>query len=310
MDVGVAPSATTIGFLGAGKVGLVLARHAVAAGFRVLVASSRPPERMSLTVGVLAPGAQAVTAEQAAAEADIVVLAAPLGKFMTLPSASIGDALVIDAMNYWWEVDGAHPELNDPLTSSSETVRDGLGLNRYVKAFNHLGYHDLDSRSRNDGGPGRVAIALAGDDRADVALAGSLVHALGFDAVDIGALANGVILEPGSELFGATVSAEELAEAVRRFPSTERDRHVVEERRAAGVALPSSQIEAILSDHVSGMPAAAAVERSPRTASPDTARSRTVSPDATASRSHSPRVVDSAAVPTRPAGSGTVSDVS
>lgn len=200
----------TIGIVGAGKVGTVLARASLAAGHRTLIAASGSPARIRLVVEYLAPGAEAMTAADAAAAADVAILALPLGRMETIPVAALAGKVVIDAMNYWWETDGVRDDLADPARPTSVLVQELLPQSRVVKAFNHVGYHDLADHARSRGHSDRRAIGVAGDHPADVELVAGLVDQFGFDPVVLDSLVDGWRLQPGFPAFGSNEDAETL----------------------------------------------------------------------------------------------------
>ncbi|MDQ0612409.1 putative dinucleotide-binding enzyme [Microbacterium sp. W4I4] len=210
----------TLGIIGAGRLGTVIASLAVAAGHRVRVARSGAPEPIARAMAAI--GASAGSVGSVIDGADAVLLALPLGRYRTLPAERLRGMLVIDAMNYWWGADGIRPDLTDPRTSTSELVQAFLAGARVVKALGHMGYQDLEDEARPSGAAERKAIAIAGDGDGDVALVARLVDDLGFDPVVAGDLASGIMLEPGAEAFGADVDSRELRAMLERFPTSQR----------------------------------------------------------------------------------------
>lgn len=202
----------SIGILGAGKVGVVLAQLALKAGYKVYISSSAAPEKIALTVKVLTPGAVAVSNKDAARLSDVVILALPLSKYKTIPKDELAGKLVIDAMNYWWEVDGDRNDFMPALTTSSEAVQLYLNESRIVKAFSHMGYHELHDEARQKGSKGRKAIAVAGDSKEDTTIVAQLTDDFGFDPLLIGNLSEGIVLEPGHPGFGVNLNKIDLAD--------------------------------------------------------------------------------------------------
>jgi len=200
----------SVGILGAGKVGIVLAQLALKAGYTVYLSGSGAAQKIALTTKILTPGAEAVTNSEAARRGDIVILALPLSNYKTIPKDALDGKLVIDAMNYWPEVDGPREATVPEGQSSSEFIQAHLSNARIVKALSHTGYHELHDNPRAKGEPGRKAIAIAADTPEDAATVADFIDSIGFDPLTIGPLRQGAKLEPGQPAFGANVDKTTL----------------------------------------------------------------------------------------------------
>ena len=205
----------TIAVLGAGHVGPAIARLALDAGHTVAIATSGNPDDLALVTRLLIPGAEPLWPADAIARADIVVLAMPLHRFLRMDPNALSGKLVIDAMNYWPPTDGTlPPPFAAESVGTSEIVAERLHDAVVVKTLNHVGYHELETYARPSGSVDRRALGVAGDDPDAVDTVSALVDRIGYDAVPVGPLRAGRVLEPGGPVFGAVLRREDFERAV------------------------------------------------------------------------------------------------
>ncbi|MDT9592531.1 NADPH-dependent F420 reductase [Nocardioides zeae] len=182
---------TTLGLIGAGNIGSTLARLAVAAGYDVVLSNSRGPETLVDLVADIGGKARPGTREQAATEGDIVVVTVPLHAYRSVPADLLAGKVVVDTNNYYPERDGAISALDDESTTTSELLQAHLPGASVVKAFNNIFFRHLLDLARPSGDPERSVLPIAGDDAAAKETATGLLDDLGYDAYDVGALAEG-----------------------------------------------------------------------------------------------------------------------
>ena len=164
------------------------------------------------------PGAEPLWTVDAIGKADIVVLAMPLHRFLRMDPNALSEKLVIDAMNYWPPTDGRlPPPFGDKGIGTSEVIAGRLQDATVVKTLNHVGYHELETYARPSGSVDRRALGVAGDDLDAVNTVGTFVDSIGYDAVPVGPLSAGRVLQPGGPVFGAVLRREDFERAVRSY---------------------------------------------------------------------------------------------
>jgi 8-hydroxy-5-deazaflavin:NADPH oxidoreductase len=226
------PYATTPTFavLGAGHVGPAIARLALDAGHSVAIATSGNPGDLALVTELLIPGAEPLWAADAIARADIVVLAMPLHRFLRMDPNALSEKLVIDAMNYWPPTDGRlPPPFGDESIGTSEVVAERLHDAAVVKTLNHVGYHELETYARAAGSVDRRALGVAGDAPDAIDTVSTFVDRIGYDAVPVGPLSGGRVLQPGGPVFGAVLRRQDFERAVHNHSGEQQALNLAEQ---------------------------------------------------------------------------------
>jgi 8-hydroxy-5-deazaflavin:NADPH oxidoreductase len=176
-----------VGIIGAGRLGQAMARTALRAGRRAVIANSRGPESLAPVVSALGDGVSAGTVEQAAA-APTVVLAVPWDR---VPGALQGlqwnGRIVIDATNDFAAIDFEGSDLD--ARTSSELVAELVSDARVVKGANTLVAAVLGSDPHE--AAGLRVIFLSGDDVDAKSEVRKLFEDAGFSVIDLGDLVTG-----------------------------------------------------------------------------------------------------------------------
>jgi predicted dinucleotide-binding enzyme len=211
---------TTIGFIGAGRIGGQLARKAVELGYDVVVSNSRGPETLSGLVAELGPKARAATPAEAAAAGDFAVVSLPLKGIPEVPVAPLAGKIVLDTNNYYWERDGRFPALDAGDATTSGLLQEHLAQSKVAKAFNHILFSQITTDGTPAGTPNRRALATASDHPEAAELVTRLYDEFGFDTVNIGPLSESWRVERDRPAYVIRQNAAELTDNLAKATRT------------------------------------------------------------------------------------------
>lgn len=206
-----------IGIIGAGNIGGNLTRRLSALGHDVAVANSRGPQTLSELVA--GTGARAVEVGEAARGAEVVIVTIPQKNVPQLPDTVLAEAadgaVVIDTGNYYPQQRDGRIEPIESGTTESRWVADQLG-HPVVKAFNGIYAAHLLDGGRPAGAEDRRALPVAGDEGTAKDVVMALLNELGFDGVDAGGLDESWRQQPGTPVYGASASAQEIGRLLEK----------------------------------------------------------------------------------------------
>ena len=201
---------TTIGVIGAGHIGRSFSLAAIAKGYEIVIANNSGPETLGELVAELGPSASAATAADAAATGEFAILAIPLSGATALPVEPLAGKVVLTTCNYFAKRDGPITEIDSGELTVPQYLRARMPTSKLVRAFNHLDAAAIASDGTPAGTPNRRALGYAGDDPGAKQLAADLYEEFGFDAVEVGGLADAWRLDVDQPAFVVRQNADEL----------------------------------------------------------------------------------------------------
>jgi 8-hydroxy-5-deazaflavin:NADPH oxidoreductase len=201
---------TTIGVIGAGHIGRSFSLAAIAKGHEIVIANNSGPETLGELVAELGPNARAATTVDAAEAGEYAIVAIPIAGAEALPVQQLAGKVVLTTCNYFAQRDGPIAEIDSGNVTVPQYVQARLPTSKVVRAFNHLDAAAIATDGTPAGTPNRRALGYAGDDPGAKALTADLYEEFGFDAVDVGALADAWRLDVDQPTFVVRQNADEL----------------------------------------------------------------------------------------------------
>jgi predicted dinucleotide-binding enzyme len=190
-----------IAIIGAGNVGGALGANWAKKGHDIFFGVRDPnAEKIATLVRGIGANAKAVSVGEAAASADIIVLATPWPATEAAIRAmgSLKGKVVLDATNPLTRgSDGITLEIGHS-TSGGEKVQGWASGASVFKTLNTTGFANMASPIFKGGKP---VIFVAGDDATNKPKVMALVGELGFEAIDAGPLRNARLLEAHAMLW-------------------------------------------------------------------------------------------------------------
>jgi predicted dinucleotide-binding enzyme len=193
---------SSVGIIGSGDVARAIGKHAVGAGYQVLISNSRGPASLAGVVNHLGDGVRAVAVHEAT-RADLVIVAVPFVKVPELTDvADWTGAVVVDATNQFAQYQPTYAGFVDlGEETGSEWVARHLPGAIVIKAFNTLYASHIAAVPGHS--EGRQIVFYAGDDDEANAEFAKFVERLGFAAVAVGGLRDGGrLMQLGGSLSG------------------------------------------------------------------------------------------------------------
>jgi len=211
-----------IGIIGAGQVGGVLAFHFVKLGHNVSIANSRGAESLATLSAKLSVAASSVN--DVVMNKNIIVLAIPTIAIPNLPDKLFlnlpNNTILIDTTNYHPKLRDGHIVAIDQGKLESQWVSEQIGR-PVIKAFNTIFASNLREKAQTEEKTKRVALPVSSDSVEAKMTLINLINNMGFDAIDVGTLADSWRQQTGAPCYCKDLNTSSLRHALAQADPTQ-----------------------------------------------------------------------------------------